>query len=283
MNHFYVYVYLDPRRPGNYTFPGADVSFLYEPFYVGKGGTERRKYSHLESFVSKKERNTLKSNKIKKILDSELKPFIEVVYSDLAEASAFTLEKHLISVIGRIDKKTGTLTNLTDGGDGVSGRVYSQEDRDRIRERLRDNHPFQGRHHKESTKELLRQRNLGKKFTEERKEAIKERFRLHGHPSKGRKLSGAELERVRTQNLGKRASEATRKHFSETRKGTGNSNAKYVFEIYRDDRLFTISYCLKDFCKEHGFNYVSVFNSMNKRGKYKEFVIVKRLKGVEEK
>lgn len=35
MNEFYVYVYLDPRNPGKYNYD--DLSFDYEPIYIGKG------------------------------------------------------------------------------------------------------------------------------------------------------------------------------------------------------------------------------------------------------
>jgi len=31
---FYVYIYLDPRKPGRYVY--GDYCFLYEPFYVWK-------------------------------------------------------------------------------------------------------------------------------------------------------------------------------------------------------------------------------------------------------
>lgn len=35
MTTYYTYVYLDPRRPGNYEY--GNFLFAYEPFYVGKG------------------------------------------------------------------------------------------------------------------------------------------------------------------------------------------------------------------------------------------------------
>jgi hypothetical protein len=43
-NDFYVYVYCDPRKPGDYIY--EKYKFLYEPFYVGKG-RKRRWLEHL--------------------------------------------------------------------------------------------------------------------------------------------------------------------------------------------------------------------------------------------
>jgi len=34
MNKYYVYVYLDSRKPGKYKY--GEYEFDYEPFYVGK-------------------------------------------------------------------------------------------------------------------------------------------------------------------------------------------------------------------------------------------------------
>jgi len=52
---------------------------------------------------------------------------IKMLASDLTEEEAFTLEKQLIKQYGRIDNYTGSLINLTDGGEGGSGLVYTQE------------------------------------------------------------------------------------------------------------------------------------------------------------
>ena len=58
---FYVYAYLDPRKPGNFTY--AEYNFGYEPFYIGKGRNYRYKYHLWNNSKS----NSMLIGKIKKI------------------------------------------------------------------------------------------------------------------------------------------------------------------------------------------------------------------------
>jgi len=41
---FYVYVFLDPRKPGRFAY--GDQEFTHEPFYVGKGSGKRLSAVH---------------------------------------------------------------------------------------------------------------------------------------------------------------------------------------------------------------------------------------------
>lgn len=116
---YYVYVYLDPRKPGRYCYDDLEVCFLYEPFYVGKGKGARYK-SHLDPFNLKSRFNTHKTGKIKRILNEghDLLKFIDIPFNSLSEDDALELEKKVIQTIGRSDLNEGPLTNQCDGGVG---------------------------------------------------------------------------------------------------------------------------------------------------------------------
>jgi hypothetical protein len=79
---------------------------------------------------------------------------IEFPHKELTQDEAKQLEIHYISAFGRIDRGTGTLCNMTDGGDGRTGYKCTDE-----------------------TKEKMRKASTGVKFTEERKRKIGEKSR----------------------------------------------------------------------------------------------------------
>ncbi len=128
-NKFYVYIYLDPRREDIYKY--GQYIFYYEPFYVGKGCKKQYKSHLLEAYnkrdLNNKNRGNYKCNKIRKIRnDINREPIIVKLYNRLTEKEAFQYEIELIKIIGRINLDTGPLTNLTDGGEGLSGYKYPE-------------------------------------------------------------------------------------------------------------------------------------------------------------
>ena len=122
-NEYYVYAYLDPRNPGDYTCD--NFKFEYEPFYIGKGKNSR--YKNLLNTQRVKYENKHLKNKINIIRKEGLKPIVTKVAEGLFEYESFAIEMFLINGFGRADLNTGILCNLTAGGDGCSGRVISSK------------------------------------------------------------------------------------------------------------------------------------------------------------
>lgn len=104
-NIFYVYVLF---RPWN-----------GQPFYVGKGKGKRCK---THKTFGNKHRNKHIAHVFEKAAKLSLEVPVVKVREDMSELEAFETEKALISAIGRDDIGLGPLANLTDGGDGPTGR-----------------------------------------------------------------------------------------------------------------------------------------------------------------
>jgi len=117
-NIYYVYVYLDPRKMGEFVY--GEHSFKFEPIYVGMGKNSRLN-DHLNEAIRKdslKTGNKIKFYKLKSILSENRIPIIQKIKDKLSEKVAADLEIELIKIIGRITKNTGPLTNISDGGIG---------------------------------------------------------------------------------------------------------------------------------------------------------------------
>ena len=99
-NEYYVYLYL--REDGT-------------PYYVGKGKGNRAFSNNRRTYHRPEDESR-----------------IVFPAKSLTENEAFELEKELIAKYGRKNNNTGILRNLTDGGDGQSGRIPSQKSRDKM-------------------------------------------------------------------------------------------------------------------------------------------------------
>lgn len=141
---FYVYALLDPRKPGAFRY-GRWV-FNYEPFYIGKGKGNRC-LSHFDNSSSKK--MSFKNSKIKKIrAETGSDPLLIYKKKNLTEKEAFDAEKTLIARVGRKDRKLGPLANLTDGGEGATGYVFTKKDKENVSKGLKESVHRAGRKEK---------------------------------------------------------------------------------------------------------------------------------------
>lgn len=107
------------------------------PFYVGKGTGNR--IEHHEKYPTKgRGQNRIKEGIIKKIQNSEEGVLKTIVFRTDDEKEAYEKEMELIKLYGRRSNKTGTLSNLTDGGDGYRGGKFSEEGRLAFSTKMKD-------------------------------------------------------------------------------------------------------------------------------------------------
>jgi hypothetical protein len=94
-----------------------------EVFYVGIGKEKTRAY--------------IKSNRGQhwKNIVNKIGYNVDILFDGYTWDEACEMEKELICRYGRIDLGTGQLINLTEGGDGNGGRLFSEEHRKNISKR----------------------------------------------------------------------------------------------------------------------------------------------------
>lgn len=93
-----------------------------EVFYVGIGDEKNYKRAY----------NKNKRNNLWKKIVNKCEFIVEIIADNLTKEDACELEELLIQEYGRIDLKSGTLSNLTNGGEFNKGKIVSQETRDKI-------------------------------------------------------------------------------------------------------------------------------------------------------
>ena len=174
------------------------------PFYVGIG-CDRRPW--------RKERNRRVNSIRASVEKAGGQVTVEVVSEHETVEQALAEEVRLIAEYGRLDLGTGTLANMTPGGD--VGVTFTPEVLRRMREaKLGVPNPrvaeaMRGR--KASANQLAGLAHGRGPKTKETRAKISAALT-------GRKLEGAELERVRTMNLGRTPTEEARQKMSKAQK-----------------------------------------------------------------
>jgi len=195
MNNYYTYAYL--REDGT-------------PYYIGKGSNGRAYESH------------------KHIKVPEDKNKILFLKQNLTEEDSFKHEKYMINVLGRKDLGTGILRNLTEGGEGTSGRIHSEETRQKI-SNAHNNKILSEETKRKMSKSRMGERNpnYGKTTSEETKRKISEAKR-------GKTLSEEHKRKVSESNNGKNNPFYGKTHSEETRKKISESLKRRYNKIHND-------------------------------------------------
>jgi len=194
MKNYYVYQYL--REDGT-------------PYYIGKGKGNR---AYLNN------RSTPKPTK---------PDYIQFVEENLTEDEAFLLERKLIAEYGRKDLGTGILRNLTEGGEGASGRIAKPES---IKKRVIKNTGKKRTPEQKKRMSLAQKGRIPTEYTAEQKadiskkisESQKGKAKSEEHKAKLSQLNKGKSPGLRSeetkQKMRKPKSEAHRKAISNGRK-----------------------------------------------------------------
>ena len=179
------------------------------PYYIGKG----------------------KGNRAYRRRDKGIKPpkdksKILILKQNLTEEESFRHEVYMIAVFGRKDLGTGILHNKTNGGDGVSGAVVSDETRRKMSEALK------GKPRSKEIRRKISEAHKGKTHSEESRRNMSE-------SQKGKTFSEETKRKLSESQKGKNHSEETRRKMSEARKGKkwwndGCGNCKMMLECPGD-------------------------------------------------
>jgi len=223
--HYYTYAYLREDKT---------------PYYIGKGKDDRI-YSTNRRINQPKDKS-------------------RIIYlkQNLTEEEAFRHEIYMIAVFGRNDLGTGILHNRTDGGEGVSGRILSQESRIKMSESgkvkiFSEEHRrkiSEGNKNKivsEETRRNLSKALKGKTRSEETRRKLSDANRGENHPMYNKTHSEEAKRKISVSNkgennpnYGKIFSEEHRRKLSDAHKGKkwwndGCGNTKFAAECPGND------------------------------------------------
>jgi hypothetical protein len=98
-----------------------------QPFYIGIGSDSNYKRAN---------ESGNRRNKIWNDIVSKSDYVVDIIFDEITWEEACEKEKEFIALYGRIDITTGTLCNMTDGGDGVYGHRHTDESKSKIAKSL---------------------------------------------------------------------------------------------------------------------------------------------------
>lgn len=166
-----------------------------EVFYIGIGKTKNFKRAY-----ERQHRSSWWMSVVNKY-DYE----VQILKTGLTKEEACELETILISWYKRADCCGGTLVNMTDGGEGVFGKICSEETKNKMRE---------------SAKKIIKTKEWCENISKSKQNISLDTRKKIGEKSKGKQTF-----------LGKTHTEETKKKISESNKGRIPNNRRPIIDI----------------------------------------------------
>ena len=198
MRIFYTYAFLREDRT---------------PYYIGKGSGNRayEKTGRPCGVPANKDR-------------------ILILKKNLSEEEAFQHEKYLIFVLGRKDLGTGILHNKTNGGEGASGRIVSEEIRQKISKKQIGKRMSVISRQRMSVSQRGNQNACGTRTEEQRKN--------NSNAQRGKKLSDSHKSQISKTMTGKSKSKTHRDRIGLAKKGNQYALGKKHWVNAEGERRF---------------------------------------------
>jgi hypothetical protein len=155
-----------------------------EPFYIGIGTKQCRTFNSAKSEYRRAYETSRKESYIWNNIVSKTDYEVQIIFESDDYNFIKGKELEFISLYGRIDKNTGVLSNMTNGGDGFIGYVPSKEKIEKHKlfmtgrkqseeEKQKRNKSRKEYRHSEETKIKISNSHKGKKTSKEHLEKLK--------------------------------------------------------------------------------------------------------------
>jgi hypothetical protein len=270
-------VMVNPKRFYTYAYLREDRT----PYYIGKGKENREYRKHKGEIRPPKDKSR-----------------IILLKQNLTEEEAFNHEKYMIAVFGRKDLGTGILHNRTNGGEGISGAIVSEETRKKQSEmNMGEKNPNYGKRWNEEQR---------KKLAEYRSQFVGEKNNMYGKERKDLSernkkpkywVTNGEIDKLILRedyeyyvsigfqkgrcNVSEKFKPKKGKKFSEKHKKNlmGSSNAKsFYWKITFSDGREIIQCGLTNWAKENGYDSIAIRKIASGKAKtHKDIVLVEKI------